>query len=179
MEDQLTQLKYPIGKFLPPAAITPELVEHWIDQIEQLPARLRAAVAGWSDEQLDTPYRPEGWTVRQLIHHIADSHINSYVRFKWSRTENGPTIKAYDEKLWAEEIEAKSAPVEVSLNLLDALHHRWVLVLRNMSASDLERHFIHPESGKTITIGRNIALYGWHSEHHLAHVLRLKEKNNW
>ena len=179
MDNLLEKLKYPIGKFQRPTEFTPAVVEEWIKQIEVLPQQLRAAVQGWSEEQLDTPYRQGGWTVRQLIHHIADSHLNSYVRFKWSLTEDTPTIKAYEEKLWAELPEARTAPANLSIDLLDTLHRRWVMMLRNLTPADLEKAFVHPESRKTIPLGVNIALYAWHSRHHLQHILNLKERQSW
>jgi len=171
--------KYPIGQFKPSEAIDAGMIERWMTEIAAFPEQLKTAVAGWTDEQLNTPYREGGWTVRQLIHHVADSHMNSYIRFKWALTEDSPTIKAYDEKAWAELPEAKSAPVAISLDLLTALHTRWVMVLKNLSESDLKRYFVHPESGEQIPLDHNIALYAWHSRHHLHHVLQLKERKGW
>ena len=174
MKNPPANLSYPIGQFEPPTEYSAQQIAHWIEQIAAFPQQLRTAVAGWSDDQLDTPYRPGGWTVRQVIHHVADSHMNSYVRFKWSLTEDTPTIKAYDEKLWAELPEAKSAPPDLSLDLLDSLHRRWVVVLQNLSPSDLEKAYLHPETGKTVSLATNVASYAWHSQHHLHHVLGLK-----
>ena len=179
MTADLQQLRYPIGKFQVLKNISPDNIKKWIDEIEALPPQIRQAIADWSDEQLDTPYRPQGWTVRQVIHHIADSHINSYVRFKWTLTEDKPTIKAYNEKLWAELPEAKTGPVDLSLYILDALHRRWVVMLRQLSASDLKRIFVHPESSATISLEVLISLYAWHGKHHLTHITSLKKRKGW
>src|SRR5690349_4168525 len=143
-------LRYPIGRFDSSRELEAADVAVAIDAIAAAPARLREAVAGLDDAQLDTPYRPGGWTVRQLVHHVADSHLNAYVRFRLALTEDGPTIKPYLEALWAELPDARQAPVEVSLALLDALHARWVMLLRTLSATDLERTFVHPEHGRTM-----------------------------
>ncbi len=180
MEDQtLEKLKYPIGEFSKPEAVSYEDIKGYIQTIEDFPDKLIKAVFGLFDEQLDTQYRPEGWTIRQVVHHLADSHINSYVRFKWALTENKPTIKAYDEVLWAEMKDASSAPVEVSLKLLEALHSRWVMTLKNMSPVDFQRKFIHPESKKEINLETNLASYAWHCNHHLAHIVNLKQQKGW
>ena len=178
-EQELEQLRYPIGRFSKPEIITEEVVDAFIATIEAFPNKLIHTVYGMMDEQLDTPYRPEGWTIRQLVHHMADSHLNSYVRFKWALTEDKPTIKAYDEKLWAEEKEASEAPIEVSLKLLEALHARWVLALKNLSVDDLEKVFVHPESGKEVKLATNMAIYAWHCDHHLAHITKLKQRKGW
>ena len=135
----MSDLRYPIGAFTIDKNVTDDKRQHWIQEIEETPARLRSAVSELSDEQLDTPYRPDGWTVRQVIHHVFDSHVSSYVRFKWVLTEDEPTIKAYDQDRWAELDEARMAPVEMSLACLDTLHARWVLMLRSLSANDLAR----------------------------------------
>lgn len=177
--EELQQLRYPIGKFQVPQSITTDRVKQWIETIAAAPQQIKEAVENLNDKQLDTPYRPGGWTVRQLVHHIADSHTNSYIRFKWTLTEDNPTIKAYDEKLWAELPEAKSAPVEISLLMLEAIHRRWVMMLQNLSPSDLKRTFVHPESGATIPLDVLMSLYAWHSKHHLAHIVNLKERKGW
>ncbi|MEQ9286797.1 MAG: bacillithiol transferase BstA [Cyclobacteriaceae bacterium] len=178
-QQELDQLRYPIGKFSRPEKVTTENVAAYIQKIEELPDKLIHTVFGWMEEQLDTPYRPEGWTVRQVVHHLADSHMNSYIRFKWALTEDSPTIKAYDEKLWAEQRDAKKGPIEVSLKLLEALHARWASVLKNLNDADLMRTFTHPETGKQISLGTNIALYAWHCEHHLTHITNLKKRKGW
>lgn len=168
--DPIESLRYPVGRFSHPETIHAEMIEEWIREIEQLPEHLRLAVSTLSESQLDTPYRPDGWTARQVVHHVADSHLNSYIRFKWTLTEDQPTIKAYDEKAWAELPEARTAAVDLSLDLLDALHRRWVVMLKNLSPADLALSFIHPESGKKIPLDRLIALYAWHGRHHLGHI---------
>jgi len=154
-------------------------INGFILEIEELPAKLRVAVQGLNDEQLDTPYREKGWTLRQVVHHIADSHINSYVRFRWTLTEDKPTIKAYYEERWAELEDAKSAPIEISLQLIDSLHDRWARLLRSLDVNDLEKSFIHPESGSEVKLNTNIALYAWHCRHHLAHITELRNRNIW
>lgn len=171
-------LRYPAGRFQRPDAVTPELLRTWTDEIAALPAELRSSVAGLSDEQLDTPYRPDGWTVRQVVHHVADSHINSYTRFRLALTENEPLIKPYDEARWAELEDARTMPVSVSLALIDALHERWTVLLRSMDPSQFERCFRHPELGK-LTLGVTAALYAWHSRHHLAHINSLRARSGW
>ena len=165
-------LQYPVGKFHWSGAITPAGRNPLIDEIESAPAQSRAAVAGMTEAQLDTPYRPGGWTVRQVVHHVPDSHMNSYVRFKLALTETDPAIKAYDQDSWSVLPDSK-APVEVSLNLLDALHRRWVLLLRSMSDADFKRTFVHSELG-SISLDRTLALYAWHGRHHTGHILSVK-----
>jgi len=170
--------RYPIGKFSYDGSLTSEQKMQFIAQIEETPARLRAAVGGLSDKQLDTPYRDGGWTVRQVVHHVPDSHMNAYIRFKLALTEDSPAIKPYMEDRWAELRESKQAPVEISLSLLDSLHQRWVMVLRNLSDTDLQRAFLHPELG-TVSLEKNLALYAWHGRHHVAHITKLREKMGW
>ena len=175
----IEKLRYPIGEFSPKDSYTAEEISSNIITIENFPAKLQMEVEDMTDEQLDTRYRPAGWTVRQVVHHVVDSHVNSYVRFKLTLTEDAPTIKPYYEDRWAELPEAKSAPVSISLPLLDALHKRWVTMLRNISPEQLKRKFHHPESGKDIALDEVIHLYAWHSSHHLAHITELKKKMNW
>lgn len=170
--------RYPIGKFSYPGPLTPEQKRQCLDDIEQAPVRLRAAVRGLADKQLDTPYREGGWTVRQVIHHVPDSHMNSYIRFKLALTEDVPTIKPYMEDRWAELPEAKQAPIDVSLVLLDSLHRRWMLVLRGLTDADWQRTFRHPELGP-MTLEKTLALYSWHGRHHVAHVTSLRERMRW
>lgn len=174
-----TSLSYPIGPFEPPKTITDRYLNDCIDRIHSTPARLRIAIAGLTSEQLDTPYRPGGWTLRQLVHHLPDSHINSYIRFHWTLTENNPLIKAYDEKSWASLPYHEQLPLEVSLNLLEAIHARWVVLLKNLSPADLDRSFQHPEDGSTNTLRKTIASYAWHGDHHIAHITSLRERNGW
>jgi hypothetical protein len=173
MED----LRYPIGDFATPESVSPEQREGFIQQIAETPQHMRKAIEGLGDAQLDTPYRPGGWTVRQVVHHVPDSHLNAYMRLKLALTEVDPTIKPYDEALWATLPDSK-APVEVSLPLLDALHHRWVLLLRSLRPEDWARTFRHPVLG-SFSLDRQAALYAWHGRHHVAHVTRLRERNGW
>lgn len=172
-------LRYPIGHFEHTGPVTREQLADWLLRLESLPSRLREAVNGWSAEQLDTPYRPGGWTVRQVVHHVADSHMNSYIRIKLALTENTPTIKPYEETLWAELADGRTAPAELSLTLLEALHARWVLLLRSLDADQLSRTFVHPATGETIRTDWNIGNYAWHGDHHLAHITGLRERMGW
>ncbi len=143
-----------------------------------LPERLRAAVSGLTDHQLDTPYREGGWTVRQVVHHVADSHANSYIRFKLALTEDWPTIKTYDEAAWADLADSRRLPVEVSLNLIEALHGRWVRLLESLSEDDFRKGFEHPEMGRQ-NLASVLALYDWHSRHHTAHIVSLRARQGW
>ncbi len=175
----MNNLSFPIGKYDAPDTIDSKQIKIWIDEIEALPTLMEEAVKDLSDEQLDTPYRPDGWTVRQVIHHVPDSHMGSYTRFHWALTENNPTIKAYDEKAWADLEYQKNVPVEVSLSLLKYLHHRWSLLLRSLTSSQLEKTFVHPEDGQTYILKSVIGMYAWHGKHHLEHILSLKRRMNW
>jgi hypothetical protein len=176
---ELQKLRFPVGEYKPEQNITPEDVKNYIAAIEQFPSKLRDAVKGLSDEQLDTRYRPDGWTVRQVVHHAADSHLNSYSRFKLALTEDNPEIRPYFEDRWAELLEAKSAPVELSLPLIESLHKRWVVMLKNMPPEQLKRTFYHPEHKANIPLDEYMHLYAWHCEHHLAHIVNLKERMKW
>lgn len=175
----MEKLRYPIGKFQVPQTIDPDLVAQWIDVLDAYPAKLQATVAELSEDQLDTVYRPGGWTVRQLVHHIADSHHNSYIRFKWALTEDRPVIKVYNEKKWSELPDAHTAPISLSLDHLKAVHARLVFLLRKLSISDLEREFIHPDTDQSTNLKENIGRYVWHGNHHLAHIQRLIEREGW
>jgi hypothetical protein len=170
--------RYPIGKFFYSGPLTASQKQQSLADIDQTPVRLRSALAGLSDQQLDTSYRDGGWTLRQLAHHVADSHMNAYIRFKLALTEDDPTIKPYMENLWAELPEAKKAPVEMSLALLDSLHQRWGMMLREFKDADWKKTFRHPELGP-ITLEKNLALYSWHGRHHVAHVTTLRDKMGW
>ena len=170
--------RYPIGKFQFEAPLSERKRGAAIEEIAAAPAALRVAVNGLSAKQLDTPYREGGWTVRQVIHHLPDSHMNAYVRFKLALTENEPTVKPYAEDRWAELSDTKATPVEVSLALLDSLHHRWVTLLRSLGPNDWKRNFRHPELG-VVSLERNVALYAWHSRHHVAHVTELRKRMHW
>ncbi|GEO02497.1 putative metal-dependent hydrolase [Adhaeribacter aerolatus] len=162
-------LRYPIGKFNAAAEITNTAVQSYINDIAALPAQLRRAVTSLSEAQLNTPYRPGGWTIRQVVHHLADSHMNSYIRFKLALTEELPTIKPYEEDRWAELADGKTEPVEVSLVLLEALHHRWVVLLKSLTPAQWQKAFNHPVSGIT-PLAKAVGLYAWHGQHHLAHI---------
>jgi len=170
--------RYPIGKFNWSGSSTAEERSRFIDEIAAVPQLMRSAAAGLNSSQLDTPYRDGGWTVRQVVHHLPDSHMNSYIRFKLALTEHEPTIKPYNEAVWAELTDARTAPVEPSLNLLEGLHHRWTLLLRSLSGEDVKRKFYHPELG-VVTIEQYIALYAWHGKHHVAHITSLRERQGW
>jgi hypothetical protein len=171
-------LQYPIGRFEFPREVSSEDRARFIQEIADTPANLGAAVAGLSAGQLDTPYRPGGWTVRQVVHHVPDSHMNSYVRFRLALTEDEPTIKPYDESRWAELADSRTARIETSLALLESLHERWVLLLRSLSPADFRRQFRHPELG-VVSLEKNLALYAWHGRHHVAHIHSLRERMGW
>lgn len=174
----MTDLRFPIGKFHFDGPLNEPQTQAALDDIANTPVNLRAAIKGLSEVQLDTPYRPEGWTVRQVIHHLPDSHINSYVRFKLALTEDEPTIKPYAEDRWAELADTKATPVEVSLTLLDSLHDRWVRLLRSLTPEDWKRTFRHPELG-AMTLEKTLALYAWHGKHHVAHITTLRDRSGW
>ena len=171
-------LRYPIGPFAFEGPLTEGERQRFIDQIAEAPAKLCAAVEGLSPQQLDTPYRPGGWTVRQVVHHLPDSHLNSYVRFKLALTEEGPTIKPYYEDRWAELEDARHAPLNISLTLLESLHRRWVMLLRSLAEKDFARTFLHPELG-VMSLEKNLSLYAWHGRHHVAHITSLRERSGW
>lgn len=176
MNDQ-DSLRYPIGRFQPPSASTPEIRFTQIETLRLLPERLRAAVAGLNDAQLDTPYRDGGWTLRQVVHHFADSHANCFVRFKLALTEDWPTIKPYDEAAWATSADCRIS-IEPSLQLVDGLHARLVSLLESMSEQDFQRGFVHPERGRS-TLATNLGIYAWHSLHHTAHITNLRSRMGW
>ena len=163
------QLQYPIGKFSPKESYTAGEIADFINSIESVPAKMEEVYKRLSSKQLDTPYRSGGWTARQVLHHVPDSHMNAYIRFKWTLTEETPTIKAYNEKAWAETYEVKQDPA-LSVALLKSLHAKWVTLLRSLTAKDLQKSFTHPETGKNIRLERLVAMYAWHGEHHLGHL---------
>ncbi|MGB0879114.1 MAG: YfiT family bacillithiol transferase [Polaribacter sp.] len=175
----LEQLKYPIGKVNIPKKIISENVKNWITIIEEFPQKLANLVANLSEEQLDTSYRKDGWTIRQVIHHCYDSHHNSYTRFKWALTEKNPVIKTYFEDRWAELFDTKSAPISLSVNAIKTLHTKWVYLLKGLSNDDLNTYFIHPEGNEKVTLKENIGIYAWHSNHHFAHIENLLIRKNW
>jgi uncharacterized damage-inducible protein DinB len=170
--------RYPIGKFEMPKEITPALRQSAIGEIAETPAKIRIAVRGLTDAQLETPYRDGGWTVRQVVHHVPDSHMNAYIRLRFALTETAPTIKPYEEGAWANLEDAKNAPVDVSLNLLDALHERWVRLLRSLKPEDYARTLVHPEHGVR-TVDWLLFLYAWHGRHHTAHITELRKQKAW
>jgi uncharacterized damage-inducible protein DinB len=173
----MTDPRYPIGKFSYTGPLNNEQKRQCLDNIEQTPTRVREAVRGLSDTQLDTPYRDGGWTVRQVVHHVPDSHMNSYIRFKLALTEDDPTIKPYFEDRWAELPDSRQ-PIENSLVMLDALHRRWTIVLHNITDPNWQRTFRHPELGP-MTLEKTLALYSWHGQHHVAHITSLRKRMGW
>lgn len=175
----MTDLRYPVGKFDAAAHVTAASRATAISDIAALPAKLRAALAGLTEAQLDTPYRPVGWTVRQVVHHLADSHINAYTRVRLAMTEDNPTIKAYEEQKWAELPDAKSLPVEPSLAILDGVHQRWVTLLRALTHDETTRTVVHPEHGRALSIDFLTAMYAWHCRHHVAHITSLRTREGW
>jgi hypothetical protein len=176
---ELEKLRFPIGKFSPSEVITEEDIRDYISDIENFPDALRKLISGFSEDQLKTKYREKGWTVKQVVHHIADSHMNAYLRFKLALTEDMPAIKPYYEDKWAELGDYETTPVEVSLDLLDSLHKRWVNLLRSMSSKDFEKTFFHPEHGTEFSLDEIAAMYSWHGKHHYAHINELKKRMNW
>lgn len=177
-DQELEQLRYPVGHFVCPENISHDQIQSWILDLERLPAQLEKLVATLNDDQLDTPYRPEGWTIRQVLHHIPDSHHHSYIRFKWAMTEDNPLIKAYHEQAWAEQADYKG-PIAPSLLHLKAVHAKLVYYLKGLSETDLERTFRHPESKATLTLKENIGVYAWHGKHHYAHIQTLINRKGW
>jgi hypothetical protein len=173
------ELRYPIGEFAAPDVIDDDQIRVWIEDIENLPAQLRALVDGFDEHQLAKVYRPGGWTVAQVVHHIADSHLNSYTRFKLALTEERPTIRPWDEAAWAELPDARDTDVSGSLDLIETLHARWVEVLRKMEPADFDREFFHPETGATIALRVNLGVYSWHGRHHFAHISTLAGREGW
>ena len=173
----MDDLRYPIGSFVLPSKLTPTERERAIQDLADTPANLRSAVAGLSVNQLDTPYRPGGWTIRQVVHHLPDSHMNSYIRLKLALTEEGPTIRTYDEAAWAKLPDA-AAPIEPSLVLLEALHARWVYLWRHVQTPEWDRPLFHPELGD-MDVDELLAFYAWHGKHHVAHITSLRERTEW
>ena len=169
------QMKYPTGKFAAPVSYTNEDLRKWITTIKELPGRVRQAIMTLNEKQLDTPYRTGGWTLRQVVHHLADSHMNALIRFKWALTENNPIIKAYQEADWSL-LPDYRLPVEPSLKMLEGIHQRWVAILDSFTDEDLNRTYVHPETGETIPLKKALALYSWHSKHHLAHLTETIKK---
>lgn len=171
--------RYPVGSFKYDGDRSPSARESHMRDLEALPVKLRDAVRGLNEEQLDTPYREGGWTVRQVVHHLPDSHMNAYVRIKLALTENNPEVKPYDEALWANMADVRDVPIETSLTLLDALHQRLVSTIRNMSDEEFNRTYYHTEHQRAVPLHEVLAMYAWHSKHHTAHITALRERNGW
>jgi uncharacterized damage-inducible protein DinB len=171
--------RYPIGPFRFDGKSDSGRRRQWIDEIAAAPDQLRSAIAGLTPAQLDTPYREKGWTVRQVVHHVPDSHLNAYTRIKLALTEDEPTIKPYAEDRWAELTDARTGPVEISLAFLEGLHRRWVLLLRELTPDDFSRRFRHPEQGRSLSLDEVLAMYAWHGRHHVAHITSLRRRMDW
>lgn len=178
MSTETTDLRYPVGKY-EPQPYSPQQLAAWLNDIQFLPQAIENAIHDLDEAQLQTPYRPGGWTVHQLVHHVADSHMNAFVRFKLGLTEDNPTIKPYEEKLWAELSDTKNLPVNISITLLHALHARWYELLKNISEKEFERTVVHPEHGRQMTLWFLLGMYAWHGKHHVAHITALRERNGW
>ena len=172
-------LRYPIGPFSPPDHVSEDDRQQYIEEIAHLPRQITEATDGLSDEQLDTPYRDEGWTVRQVVHHLPDSHMNAYTRFRIALTEDSPTIRPYREDRWAELSDARTARIQPSLQLLTSLHQRWVMLLQSLTDEDFARVYVHPEQDQPVPLSVALANYAWHGKHHLAHITTLKERKAW
>ena len=171
-------LSFPIGKYEPQPFSETQLRE-WITDIKFLPQHIENAVTNLDEAQLDTPYRPGGWTVKQLVHHVADSHMNAYIRFKLGLTEDNPTIKPYEQDLWTNMSDTQNLPINISLTILHAVHLRWVEVLKNIKPEEWDRTVVHPEHGKQMSLYFLLGMYAWHSRHHVAHITALRERNGW
>lgn len=179
INSELEKLKYPIGKFSAPEVYTPDLIKSYIEILEGFPAKISGEVKNLSQEQLDTPYRPGGWTIRQVVHHCADSHMNALVRFKLTLTEDKPTIKPYNEKLFAELADTISMAPDASLKIVEGVHQRFSLLLKSLTEKDLQRIYVHPEYKKEFTLNEAMALYAWHCNHHLSHITSVKTSKGW
>jgi len=178
MQTTIEELRYPTGKYQP-QPFSEKQKEKWLNDLKFLPQELELAIQNLDEAQLQTPYREDGWTVQQLVHHIADSHINAYMRFKLGLTENNPPIKPYEEKEWAKLDDVNSVPINVSITLLHALHRRWVATIKNLSDEQWERTVFHPEQKKEMTLWYLLGMYAWHGKHHVKHITALRERNGW
>ncbi len=179
MEDSMEHLKYPIGRYQKPDAATPELTEGWMKILEVLPSWMDACIENLDEKQLQVPYRDGGWTIQQVVHHVADSHMNAYIRLKLALTEDNPTVKPYDENAWAALQDVQLVPVNISVTMLHTMHRRMVVLLRNMKPEDWERTYFHPEHKRNIPLWEMVALYAWHSRHHTEHIRQLRARMNW
>lgn len=175
----IEQLRYPIGKFEKPSTITSDILSGWINDISSFPVKLIGEVKHLTNEQLDTQYRPDGWTIRQVVHHCADSHMNALVRIKLTLTEDQPTIKPYFEDRWAKLTDSKTLTISPSLKMIEGIHNRWSVLLKNLTEEDFGRAFIHPEHGRKIRLDESTGLYAWHCNHHLAHITETKNRKDW
>jgi len=178
MQTTIDDLRYPIGKYAP-QPFSEKQKEIWLNDLKFLPQELEIAIQNLDEAQLQTPYREGGWTVQQLVHHVADSHMNAYVRFKLALTEDNPTIKPYEEKEWAKLNDVNTVPINVSITLLHALHRRWVATIKDLPDEQWQRTVFHPEHKKEITLWHFLGMYAWHGKHHVKHITALKERNNW
>jgi hypothetical protein len=178
-EPALKKLQYPIGSFVMPSIVTPVHLAQWIAVIRYFPEKLRSEVNGLSDVQLDTRYRPGGWTIRQVVHHCADSHMNAFIRLKLALTEENPAIKPYMEARWAEHVDEKEGQIQTSLKILEGLHERWADFLETLNEGDWKRTFIHPEKGRALRLDENTGMYAWHCDHHLAHITTCRNRKDW
>ena len=179
MEDNLEHLRYPIGRYQKPETLTPELMQDWINVLDVLPSWMDAYIENLDENQLQVPYREGGWTIQQVVHHVADSHMNAYIRLKVGLTEDNPTVKPYDENAWAELEDVKRVPVNISVTMLHTIHRRMVTVLRHMKAADWERTYFHPQHQRSFPLWEMVALYAWHSRHHTEHIRQLRQRMNW
>jgi hypothetical protein len=179
MESNMEQLQYPVGRYSKPASCTPGLLQEWITTLKALPSWMDACIENLDEQQMLVPYRDGGWTIQQVVHHVADSHMNAYIRLKLALTEDNPTIKPYDEKAWAEMADVRLVPVNVSVTLIHGVHRRLLAVLQDMQPADLERTYYHPEQKREFTVWELVALYAWHSRHHTEHIRQLRLRMNW
>ena len=179
MENNIEHLQYPIGRYSKPDTLTPELMQEWIKVLQVLPSWMDACIENLDENQLHVPYREGGWTIQQVVHHVADSHMNAYIRIKLALTEDNPTVKPYDEKAWAELADTGLVPVNISVTLLHTIHRRMVVLLQNMQPGDWERTYYHPEHKRNFPLWEVVALYAWHSRHHTEHIRQLRERMNW
>lgn len=179
MENNIERLQYPIGRYQKPDNYTPELVQEWINVLQALPSWMDACIENLDEHQLQVPYREGGWTIQQVVHHVADSHMNAYLRLKLALTEDNPTVKPYDEKAWAELADVRIVPVNVSTTLLHTIHRRMVAIMQHMKPEDWERTYFHPEHKRSFPVWEMVALYAWHSRHHTAHIRQLRMRMNW
>ncbi len=179
MENHMEHLKYPIGRYQKPEGATPQLQKEWIGVLQALPSWMDICIENLDEHQLHTPYREGGWTIQQVVHHVADSHLNAYIRLKLALTEDNPTVKPYDENAWAQLVDTKVVPVNISVTMLHAMHHRMVALLQHMPPSDWERTYYHPEHQRDFPVWEMVAMYAWHSRHHTEHIRQLRERMGW